>query len=755
MDHANQPGTPILSPTSGEMDISTTEARATSLTAILERLDEAVAANTPGRIAGEIAHQNRLVQVRLGIASSLFAALRAKHAPTAAHCLRVALGCSSWAMMLNLPSPQRDEIEAAALLHDIGKIGVPDHILSKASKLNEEEVAAMEKHRFYGLEILRQCCASPELLAIVRYAPAWYDGSKPGFDRAGEDLPLGARMVAVLDAFDAMTTDRVYRRALSRERALAELFECAGTQFDLRLVKNFATLVTSEQVKLNSAVASRWLTQLNAEASNEFWTWNEASAYGSVEATVDALFHKKLLESMHDAVIFVDNALRVSLWNRAAECLTGIQASAILQRKWLPSLLDLRDEDGYTIDDDECPLAESLRTKTQTTRRLTVVSRDNKKTTVDAHIIPVVGRDGVAHGATLLLHDASSEVNLQEKVQVLHEKATRDPLTGVANRAEFDRVLKLFVAEHLDKNQPCSLIICDIDHFKKINDTYGHQAGDEALVSFANVLRQLWRPGDLVARYGGEEFCVLCANCDNATATQRAEEVRRQLADIPQPMLGGRCITASFGVTEVQPGDTDETMLRRADRALLQAKESGRNCVVQIGSGLSGEERTTESRGWFSWLRAAPPETLLERTLITAVPLPVAAEKLRGFVADHHAEIVAIDEDHVVLHLEVQNDSGGRRKVDKAMPFQIELRFSEVRLPAEDGRPQVSTRTLIRAAVRPRRNRDRRRRDAVDLARRLISSVKSYLMAQDYHNKATGGDDPNAKGTWLSLFAKN
>src|SRR5690606_17837687 len=126
-----------------------------------------------------------------------------------------------------------------ALLHDIGKIGVPDHILSKASKLNEEEVAAMEKHRFYGLEILRQCCASPELLAIVRYAPAWYDGSKPGFDRAGEDLPLGARMVAVLDAFDAMTTDRVYRRALSRERALAELFACAGTQFDLRLVKNF------------------------------------------------------------------------------------------------------------------------------------------------------------------------------------------------------------------------------------------------------------------------------------------------------------------------------------------------------------------------------------------------------------------------------------------------------------------------------------------------------------------------------------
>jgi hypothetical protein len=137
----------------------------------------------------------------------------------------------------------------------------------------------------------------------------------------------------------------------------------------------------------------------------------------------------------------------------------------------------------------------------------------------------------------------------------------------------------------------------------------------------------------------------------------------------------------------------------------------------------------------------------------------VAAEKLRGFVADHHAEIVAIDEDHVVLHLEVQNDAPGRRRIDRAVPFQIELRFAEIRIEAEDGKPQQSTRTLIRAAVRPRRNRDRRRRDAIDRARLLVSSVKSYLMAQDYNHKkptqAAEVEEVQKTRGWRSLFVKN
>ena len=100
----------------------------------------------------------------------------------------------------------------------------------------------MDRHRQFGMDSLRNCCASQEVLDTVHNAAAWFDGSKRGFDRRGEDLPLGSRLIAIVDAFDSMTTDRVYRPAMSRERAMAELFACAGTQFDPQLVRTFCTL---------------------------------------------------------------------------------------------------------------------------------------------------------------------------------------------------------------------------------------------------------------------------------------------------------------------------------------------------------------------------------------------------------------------------------------------------------------------------------------------------------------------------------
>ena len=128
---------------------------------------------------------------------------------------------------------------------------------------------------------------------------------------------------------------------------------------------------------------------------------------------------------------------------------------------------------------------------------------------VDTHVIPVIGGDGAPQGAILLLHDASSETSLEQRCQSLADKATRDPLTQVANRAEFDRVHDMFVTAHQQQQVPCSLLMCDLDRFKLVNDTYGHQAGDEAIKSLAALLKGACRPGDLVARYGGEEFVML------------------------------------------------------------------------------------------------------------------------------------------------------------------------------------------------------------------------------------------------------
>lgn len=707
----------------------TTDAGLSAMSSLLANLDPASAAREPVALT-ELAYQNKLAQVRLGIASGLFATLRARHAPTAAHSLRVALGCSSWALFQDISDDERDEIEVAALLHDLGKVGVPDEILIKPGRLTAEESRIMDRHRQTGCEILQTCAASPMLLSILRNCGAHFDGTRPGYELEGEDLPLGARMLAIVDAFDAMTNDQVYRGALSRERSIAELFEHAGTQFDPRLVKDFCGFIGTHQATLQTVVAHRWLKQLQASSSNKMWLLREGPlAAGSDHGDS---FQQQLLESMHDAVIFVDHSHRILLWNRAAERLTGISPASVEHQKWSPELIGLRDKSRQPVTAVNCPVFRAIRGGQLGIERMTITGRGSERLDVEAHVVPVRNQAGVGQGAALLLHDASSQISLEQRVLSLHEKATRDPLTQVSNRAEFDRIQEICVDSHQQRQVPCSLIMCDIDHFKLVNDTYGHQAGDEVLITFAALLQRHCRPGDLVARYGGEEFVLLCVDCNNAAATRRAEQLRTELSRMLHDALGAKTITASFGVTELQNGDTPETMLRRADRALYQAKEAGRNLVVQLGAGIGDEKPPRSQSSWLAWLCGSRPERILTRTLVTAVPLNVVVEKVRGFVADQSAQIESIGEDHLVLRIAGAESLFLRRTGDRDVPFLIELNFEESTSPPDGRGGNVVVRTVVRVTIRPQRGRDRRRNEALPRAQKLLASLKSYLIAHEY-----------------------
>ncbi len=619
---------------------------------------------------------NQLIQVRLGIASSLFAALQCKHAATAGHSLRVALTCSSWAAEMGLEQPRRDAIEIAALLHDLGVIGAPDQILLKPGNLEDDEMALMLRARKNSLEILRHCCISEEVLAIVGNVSAWYDGSRNGFSRRGADIPYGARMIAIAEAFDAMTTDLVYRPARSQESAMAELFECAGRQFDPELVRRFAEFYRDDHSTLHQRAARRWLHALDPTLVNSHWSLNTVPS-PLCGAKNGSVFETKLLENMCDAVIFIDVAGRIALWNRGAERLTGIAADSICGQFWHPGLLSMSDEKGESIGDADCPVNTVLKSGVHLLRRLTIVARMGRPVAVDTHVIPVTGDDGIIAGGILMFHDVSSETTLERRCMNLYDKATKDPMTQVANRAEFDRVHEMFVEVHRQRQIPCSLIICDLDRFKQVNDTFGHQAGDEAIKCLAALLKSSCRPGDLVARYGGEEFVVLCTDCDNATAARRTEQIRMNLCHMPQLKMGSRQVTASFGVTEIQPGDTPETMLRRADRALLLAKAKGRNCVVQLGAGSNVKQQPGKAKS--RRREADSNEKLLEKNLVTAVPIKMAVEKIRGFVADHAAKIISVDGNHICLEIEEQRSNRLRRIADRPAVFKIDLLIEEER----------------------------------------------------------------------------
>jgi diguanylate cyclase (GGDEF)-like protein/PAS domain S-box-containing protein len=677
----------------------------------------------------------------LGLASALYAALRLKSPQLAAHGLRVALTVSGWGQLRGMEAATLELAEIAALLHDIGMIAVPDHILRKSQPLERPELLLLDAARHHSLELLRLACGDERLLTIVEEIGVWYDGTRSGNGRAGEALSLPARMITIAEAFDAMITHQVYRPAMSVERAVAELHRCAGSQFDPALVSEFASQVVGQLGWLQTRAACRWLGAIDPGAVDSYWRVHMPEM---LPGQLLGLFPSRLLEHMRDGVIFVDAAGRIVGWNQAAERLSGVPAAAVLSRAWAPSLLGLRDERGNALDPQDCPLQTALRCGAQSLRRLTLERRSGRRLPVDVHAIPVFNEEGVRAGAILLVHDASPEASWEAECHRLQARTALDPLTGLANRAELQRVLQNFVVQHQQQGLPCSLIVCDLDHFKQINDTYGHQAGDEVLKAFAAVLRAAVRSGDLAARYGGEEFVLLCANCDNAAAMQRAEQIRFRFAQTPQPALGNKTVTASFGVTELQPGDTPESFFRRADRALLAAKINGRNQVVQLGVGSQWEEPSPASPYRGKPGRDSSPNLVLNEQLRIDGPLNLVVEKLRGFVSDHQARVVLVADRQVELEIE-HRPAGMRRRGDRPITFRMELIFHEVAGTATTGKMPAAKVTLAEVRLRPASGRERRRQEILSRARAVIDSLRAYLIAVPHR---TIEQAPSAPKKW-------
>jgi len=166
-------------------------------------------------------------------------------------------------------------------------------------------------------------------------------------------------------------------------------------------------------------------------------------------------------------------------------------------------------------------------------------------------------------------------LNVGEVFKKLEQRAHFDPLTGALNREAFKEIFERASREELFL--PLSLIVFDLDNFKSINDTFGHAAGDEVLKKVAQAVRQSLRKGDVLARWGGEEFVILLPNTDAEGARTVAEKLRKALPGLKIEAIGSRGVTASFGVTEVKPGESLYRAFVRADEALYRAKKGGKN----------------------------------------------------------------------------------------------------------------------------------------------------------------------------------
>jgi diguanylate cyclase (GGDEF)-like protein/PAS domain S-box-containing protein/putative nucleotidyltransferase with HDIG domain len=690
-----------------------------------------------------------IIDVRLGVYMSLLVTLRAKHAPTAAHCVRVAQSLSAWGLFHRLPQAELAEIELAGLLHDIGKVGIPERILQKPSPLLPEERTLVEIHSQVGVEILRAAGVRPAVVESIRRLGIWFDQSNQHGEKV--ELPITQRILSIVDAFDSMTSEQTYRRAMSRDKALGELRRMSGRQFDPLLVDTFVETVMHADQNLHRLVQERWQSIDPSHSLIHLFDSSLSSDCGgsTIIQSLNSVFHRKMMDHMNDGVIFVDTEFRILDWNQAAERITGVARSAVLHLQWEPELIGLSDKRGQAIDLASCPIRAALQSGKSATHRFRIQPPDGRHLKIEAQLMPIFDDRGILRGGAMLMGDASDQADLEERVLELHTQATQDPLTKVFNRAELNRRLPLFV-EYCQASGKCgSVLMCDIDFFKRINDTFGHPAGDDALRIFATVLQKEARETDIIARYGGEEFVILCDACDLASAVDIAEAIRLRLQRTPISALKGRCLTASFGVAEILPTDEAESALDRADRALLRAKQTGRDRVISLACTSSdsrshqaveiyetGAQAAVSLKGrgsWLTWIRRVPAEfsqkknqPIVQAELLSPLPRDIILKKVKGFLDEWSSRPNATDENTLQVRIDFRYAPLQLRSTDRPAMFEMKIRFEDVEVAGHRCSEILQRQTRIFLEITSVRRRDRRSAAILDQANRLKRSFQSF-----------------------------
>lgn len=187
----------------------------------------------------------------------------------------------------------------------------------------------------------------------------------------------------------------------------------------------------------------------------------------------------------------------------------------------------------------------------------------------------VLGLKSIAGGLILI------GATIVEWTGQVRESGERDVLTGLHNRGAYEHKMRALLPQAQAEGLPLCLVIADIDHFKQVNDIWGHQAGDQAICAFGELIGQTIRGCDMAGRIGGEEFCIAVWNCEEEPAGRLAERIRKAFARHEHPQLNPELrLTASFGVAKARAGESYERLFQRADAALYKAKSAGRNCVV-------------------------------------------------------------------------------------------------------------------------------------------------------------------------------
>lgn len=623
-----------------------------------------------------------------GVLRSLLGTLHHRHTSTLKHSRRVALLAFGLANHLGWDGRQLRILEVAGLLHDIGKIGVPDTVLEKPGRLSPEEIELITLHNNVGFDVLQACRVDRQIQEIISQSQQAYcpDLDAAGVQCPGSELHMGARILAVADAYDSLATEQPHRQAKPHQEIMAVLTEGSGTQFDANVVSALARWVQKDGAPL-------------APTPDEV----DAGAPSPVEVreadSVGLMFsYLHTLERLYDGFHLVDTEGKVLIWNRRAERLLGRTAEEMLGQRWSPQLLGYRHLDERPMTAAETPMLRAIETGRTSLLPLMATHGNGQAVQMELQSMPLFDEQGRLQGVAEFYRDLSRNSGKNSSnFRDLKLAATRDALTNVANRRELESQLTAMMEGFTDRSrEPFSVIFVDADHFKRVNDTYGHSVGDQVLIDMARLLTQETYSGEVVGRYGGEEFVIVCPDTNIEQAYRRSERLRSTLR---KAVIGGvdrLSITASFGVAQSEPGDTVDSLIRRADKALYQAKDQGRDRTCSLTN--ADLQNAGKPAARVNEEEAEP--FLFESRFTSVASSDMIACKLGGFVNDQKAKLSTVTTERVVMLIGNAGLLAALNPFSQEIPVEVDLVMKGLSdAIAKRGVPKIN----FHVKIRPRR----------------------------------------------------
>lgn len=539
---------------------------------------------------------------------AMVAALDARDIYTSGHSGRVARYVDLITAEMNLTEAQRDELKYASLLHDVGKLGIPDSVLRKDGPLTPTERALMMEHPNRGINILGQMPNVPTtVLQAVKHHHEWYNGGGYPDGIKEQKIPLGARIIAVADALDAMTSARPYRVGMPWGEAINRLRQGRGTQFDPDVVNALLKVVEANphledevprQTDFSRSDLERRLEQERAGARTEAGAGTgrilpvhskEVKILYTLALERRSLLDlaqtlHRMLEVLYDAVgahVYCILLLDETTGDLVVRSVAGTNADLIGLRwpartgPW-QELLGSR-QPSVVPDTEAAGVVTRIEPSARSMVTVPLVT-DNQvigALRVESHQIQALGEDEV-YLLTAVARQLADAIEVARAHEMMTYAATHDGLTGVLNRATFYQQLIGELEQARATGYALSVAVLDINGFKAINDTYGHLAGDRIMQMFGKRLRGRLRQSDIVARYGGDEFAVIMPHSRKEDAARRIKQIVESADELIA--VGDSRIklpTAAWGVASFpEEGGTAEELVSAADQFMYERKRN-------------------------------------------------------------------------------------------------------------------------------------------------------------------------------------